>query len=166
MDILKRLFNKNTQPETQRPQIVDDATRKTIQHKVAGVAHYENNILSLARPNPLYTKSAKEIIKAKAYNQNIYMYSFLKCPVELVPEPLNPHDPNAIKVIIGEKHVGYIKAGSCKHILNLIKEHRIIKIDYEITGGDYINVWHDGADHKIEKGRLNYGIALFITESI
>ena len=40
--------------------------------------------------------------------------------VELVPEPDNPHDPNAIKVIMNGQHIGYVpkeKTADIKKIL-------------------------------------------------
>jgi len=164
MDILRNLFKKKPQPTPQQRHPATDG--KTTKHKIAGVTHYENNILTFARPEPLYNKSKKEIIAAKAYNQNIYKYTFVKCPVELVPEPTNPHDPNAVQVVIGGLLVGYIKAGSSKHILNLISANKITNLDYEITGGDFINVWFEADEPQIEKGHLNYGIKLYITERI
>ena len=44
---------------------------------------------------------------------------------QLVPEPENLYDSNAIKVLIDNYHIGYIKSGSCTHVLQLIKNDRI-----------------------------------------
>ena len=169
MNIFKNLLkHSETMPNPPAPRPVANnapaASSKAKKYKVAGVTHYEKSILKFAQPNPLYSKSAKEIIAAKQYNTNIYQYCFAAQATQLIPEPSNPHDPNAIKVIIGGEHVGYIKAGSCKHILNLIAENRIERIDSVIKGGKFINVWYDGSDQKIEKGNTNFGIEVLIME--
>lgn len=173
MNIFENLFknlihpNKPTPPQPNiqaapMPGVSPYYTTKN--YKVAGVTHYEKSILKFALGNPYYTKSAKEIIAAKLYNQNIYEYNFLLPQTELIPEPTNQYDPNAIKVVIGGVHVGYIKAGSCKHVLKLIAENRINKIDCSIMGGAYKRINFDGEDYKEEKGQNKYGIEISIAE--
>ena len=94
---------------------------KKHKHKIAGVAHYESNLLKLAFKNPAYSFTKKEIIAKRLYCKNLYEYSFAPKKTELLPDPTNPQDPNAIKVIIDGQHVGFIKSGSCGQILKLIK---------------------------------------------
>lgn len=38
--------------------------------------------------------------------------------LELIPEPDNPYDPNAIKVMKGEFHLGYVPAKLAAQIVN------------------------------------------------
>ena len=135
-------------------------------YKVAGVAHYEKSILKFAKTNPVYSTNSKDIIAAKLWNTNVYQYCFSVLKTELIPEPSNPYDPNAIKVVVDGIHIGYIKAGSCKHVLKLIAENRIEKIDCTIKGGKFINVWGDGVHvQQVEKGESKYSIQLSITEA-
>jgi hypothetical protein len=39
-----------------------------------------------------------------------------ECAAELVPEPDNPHDPFAVKVLIEGEHVGYLSRGNAKRL--------------------------------------------------
>lgn len=156
------------QPE-QATKDPDPATSetKTHMHKIAGVTQYEKNILKLAIENPEYRLNKKEIISRGLCETSIYQYKFSPEHTELIPEPTNQYDPNAIMVVIDGEHVGYIKAGSCSRILKLIKENRIEKVESKITGGAYktVNRWGDGKnDFEMEKERTNYGIKIYITE--
>jgi hypothetical protein len=90
-----------------------------------------------------------------------------------VPEPENPHDPKAIKVLVDGVHVGYIKAGSCAHIHKLIRENRIQKIVPRIVGGKYKELYcfdeYDrragrSAGYELEKDETTLGVRLEIAE--
>ena len=48
-------------------------------------------------------------------------------PVELVEEPTNKHDPNAIKVVVDGKHIGYVPAKYCKKVKDILHSHTIIE---------------------------------------
>lgn len=135
-------------------------------HKVTGVSHYTENILSLASENIDYSYGKREIIDNDLYGSRIYQYDFYITKTELIPEPTNPYDPNAIQVIMEGKLVGYIKAGSCRHILKLIKENRIEKITGEIYGGKYKLVIYDEEDNTYSyiTGSSEYGVRVSIEE--
>lgn len=170
--IIKELFNTpNTAPiqpqpmnrPLQTPIIQNVPIAKIIRHKVAGVTHYKENILCLALKNPQYSMTKKEMIAADL--SEVYEYNFKTRKTELIPEPTNPHDPNAIKVLIDGKHVGYIKKGSCKHILNLINQNRIEKIESTIGGGKYKTFdFNDEGDLILSRGQKEYHITVSITE--
>ena len=170
MNIFKNIFKQSAPESIQRnispaslPNVPDASKIKT--YKVAGITHYEKSILKFAQANAAYSMSAKDLLAAKLCNKNIYQFNFPQLQTELFPEPDNPQDPNAIKVIVGGVHVGYIKAGSCKHVLKLIAENRIEKIDCEIGGGKFIKIWGDGKEiQQIEKGTNKYYVHLSISE--
>ncbi len=133
-------------------------------YKIAGVTHYEKTILKFAQPNAAYSMNPKDLVAANACNQNIYQYYFPRMQTELIPDPTNPYDPNAIKVIVGGEFVGYIKAGSCKHVLKLIAENRIEKIDCEIGGGKYIRVYYEDGKILVDRDSNKYYVHLTIEE--
>ena len=111
------------------------ATAKT--YKVTGLQYYMENIMALASENIAYEWSKRDLIDAWMTDERVYQYDFSAKVAELVPEPDNPHDPKAIKVVVDGQHVGYIKAGSCAHLHKVIRENRIERIDCEISGGKY-----------------------------
>lgn len=151
------------QSQTLEPIEQDIVSSKIKKYKVAGVSHYKENVLSFASKNPQYSFTKKEMIASDL--PSIYEFNFKTGKTTLIPEPTNPHDPNAVKVIIDEKHVGYIKKGSCKHILNLLNQNRIEKIESEIGGGSYKTLELNGdGDLILEHGYKEYHIVVSITE--
>lgn len=177
MSILKNIFNQllNPTPTTSTPgnQSIptappanNSAPSTAKKHNVTGVSYYEKNLLKLAAINPAYSLNAKAIIVSNLADAPIYQYCFSPIKTELIPEPTNPHDPNAIKVIVDGEHVGYIKAGSCSRLLKLISENRIERIDCKISGGSFklLSICGDGGEYEIEKGKENYKINVFVTE--
>lgn len=134
-------------------------------YRVTGMQHYMDNIMSLSFENPDYDMTKQEIIDTCMTDEKIWKYDFHAAKTELVPEPDNPYDPNAVMVRVSGKLVGYIKAGSCKHILNLLKGERIKGIDCDIGGGPYKMVEEDeDGKYIITKGNTNFFVHLTIYE--
>lgn len=135
-------------------------------HKVTGMSHYIDNIMSLSLENNDYDLSKKELIEEGYENERVYQYEFYPIKTELIPEPDNPYDPNAIKVMVDNTHVGYIKSGSCSHILKVLKEDRIEKIECKIGGGKYKYIGYDEDEDKyyLEKDDAPFFVHLSIWE--
>lgn len=111
---------------------------------VAGVGFHEKEIEELGRENTDYDLSRSEIQDAGMENERIYRLEFDEMPVELIPEPENPEDPKAIKVVVGGTHVGYIKKGSTSRVRNLLAAGG--KVTAEIQGGEYKILYVDDED--------------------
>ncbi len=114
-------------------------------YRVIGTAACEHRILALAELNPMYSSS-----KTKMYQQNIdeiYKYVFHPKRIELIPDPDNPYNPQSVMVVIDEQHVGYVKDGSCAHVLNVLRDDRIRRIQAEISGGPHKYLEDNGADY-------------------
>lgn len=152
------------------PDLSTVADTKIKKYKVAGVTHYEGNILNLAYENPDYDMNKRDLIDAGMTDEKVWKYEFNPSEVELVPEPDNPNDPNAIKVLVDGEHVGYIKSGSCAHIRKILKNNGIQNIDCIIGGGPYKLLYEDYDYEKdkdvyvLEKGDVNLFVHLEITE--
>lgn len=136
-------------------------------HKVAGVSFHQENIKSLAVENEEYSYTKKELIDSDLVDERIYKYEFYPTKTELIPEPNNPHDPNAVKVVVDGEHIGYIKAGSAPHVLKLLKENRIKKIDCEISGGPYKYLEYDSDEdtYSLEKEDGDFYARVTITKT-
>ena len=106
-------------------------------HKVAGTTYHLDAIMELAEDNPDYDMTQREIIDAGMEEQRIYQYTFPDSPVELVDDPDNEQDPNAIKVLVAGQHIGYIKRGSTGRIHKLQRSGRVLGVTAEIYGGRY-----------------------------
>lgn len=143
---------------------VDNFVTKT--YHVAGTSFRIDDIMKLACKNFDYDYSKKELKENCLYNERIYQYDFYSTKTELIPEPSNPQDPNAIKVIVDGIHIGYIKAGSCSHVLKLLRENRIKKIECTICGGKYKYLSYDEFEdiYDLEKNDIPIFAQLSISE--
>lgn len=110
---------------------------KVEHHNVTGTSFRREALLSLGVENDDYTKTKRELIEDDIIGERVYKTDFYANRVELVPEPDNPHDPNAIKVVVDGQHIGYIKKGSCAHVRNLLENDAIRAMRCEIKGGRY-----------------------------
>ena len=159
MGLFDRLFSRK-QEEPQKPVAPAKAPgTKTVSHKVAGTSYRQEALQAMGEKNPDFALTKKELLKRWPEGVTVYEYNFNPQKAELVPEPENPHDPKAIKVLIDGVHVGYIKAGSCAHIHKLLQENRIQSIKPSIIGGKYKAVYE-----YVGKDETTIGVRLDITE--
>ncbi len=134
-------------------------TKETI--KVVGTSFYKDKIEELGDENDNYTLTKKGIIDAGLEDERIYQYDFCPGKVELVPDPENEHDKNAIKVIVGGYQIGHIPAAKCAHVLGLLTANKIRKVDAEIYGGNY--KYYDSDEEKLEKHEQDFGAKLTLS---
>ena len=119
------------------PAKAEDPPKKTENHRIAGISFHQKEIMQkFAVENEDYNLSKKEMIAAGLIGVNVFQYDFDAINTELVPEPTNPEDPKAIKVVVDGVHIGYIKKGSCAHVRKLMDSGSIEKIDIVIKGGN------------------------------
>lgn len=135
-DLLKGTEQTNA-PTTPWPVQSAPAPSNVERHKVAGISYRTEELLSLGLENYDYDLSKEQLIEAGLTDERVYRMDFYPDTCELIPEPENPEDPKAIKVVVDGVHIGYIKQGSCAHIHKLLREDRIEDIDCEISGGSY-----------------------------
>lgn len=158
------------QAEEQPATAASVETVKT--YKVAGVTHYEKNIMHFAEENEVYSYTKKELVDSWTGldEEKIWKYEFSTPTIELVPEPDNAYDPNAIKVMADGLHVGYIKAEDCAHLLKCIREQRISRISCWIGGGPYklliedYDIDKDKQVFTLERDKINLFVHLSVTE--
>ncbi len=113
-------------------------------HRVSGTTYHLDGFRQLEKDNPSYDLSSKELLDSGMFNVRIYEKDYPYSKIELVPEPDNEHDHNAIAVVINNAKVGYIKSGSCSHVKKLISENKIKKINANIGNGKYKVVFDSG----------------------
>ena len=126
-----------------------------------GVTYYENNIHQLACLNSEWEKAAATIVKEGKAGKRIFKNNYINRPVELIAEPGNPHDPNAVAVHFAGKLVGYISREENQRVRAILEEREIVSLSGFIGGGAYKIVREDGQTFSDEKGfsvsvRINY----------
>lgn len=110
---------------------------------VRGESFYEESFNELRYKNYEYDYSKKEIIEEGLDGHRIYQYEFDPVNVELIDEPDNPKDPNAIAVYVCGHQIGYVPHGSTAHIRNVREKYGIQRITAEMGGGKYKIVFED-----------------------
>lgn len=118
-----------------RPVAKAPADVKTF--NVVGANYRMDEVMALAVKNEAYNYTKKQLVDEDIIERRIYEYEFFPHKFELIPEPTNPQDPNAIMVVADGHHVGYIKEGACAQVRNLINSGRIESITGKIYGGKY-----------------------------
>ena len=157
-----------TPPEEAKPRRASAKVQpvgKEETHKVAGVSFRQDAIKALGVKNPDYAKTKRVLQDEGLVDEWVYEYDFAPQKVELQPEPDNPHDPKAIKVVVDGTLIGYIKAGSCAHIHKLLREDRILRIACFIGGGKRKMIIEDEDDGKrvLEQDEIPFMARLTIT---
>lgn len=132
----------------------EQSTDRITTYEVKGVFNYEKDIFNhLMEENPEYEYSKRDLIDACIVGDPVYKWVPEQLPATLVPEPENPYDPNAIKVMVGDILIGYIPKGKTAEVKNLMDEGRLLNVSYEITGGKYKLVTED---YDPEKDKSTY----------
>lgn len=134
-------------------------------YKVTGVSHYTDAFDNMAAENPDYDLDEQELIDSGLIGQRVWQYEFYPEVVEVIPEPTNFHDPNAIKVVVDDELIGYIKAGSCAHLNRIISEGKLGRITCIMGGGPYKYISEDeDGDYNMDEGESRYFAELHIEE--
>ena len=157
----------------------EEIVQKTVEKilfRVAGVTKYKKAVKEacnqIAEDNgiPEYAKyysnlSTKELREElEEYGLKVFKYQDLDFfNIELVPEVDNKYDPNAIKVLIFNNHVGYVPATIAKTIRKYFdnKKYNFV-IEGEIKGGPY-KEWDDLNDKVITNNDLDIGFEIYLS---
>ena len=130
--------------------------------KVAGISFHEKEIIDgLASENDDYDMTKKEIVDAYMTDESIYKYTFSIDDVQLEPEPDNPHDPNAIKVIVDGVFIGHVPAKSTKRVKQILSKSP--EIMCEVYGGPSKIVFDEGdGTYTMKKSDHNFGAEVIL----
>lgn len=133
MGLIKGLANIliNHAPQKHDGELVKEDFR------VSGVSFYGENIKMLSCCNPDWKCTAAQIVAKGKAGQKIYRYNYVYKPVKLDPEPKNPQDKNAIRVIIAGEKVGYISRDDNIHVRKILRDRDVKYISAFIGGGQY-----------------------------
>lgn len=128
---------------------------------VAGLFYHMDEFMELAEDNPYYSTKKADLIEDFLEDEYVFKYDFSPALVELIPEPDNEHDPNAVAVYADDRRIGYIKAGNCSHVKKLLASGSVQKIDLDVWGGPY--VYLDTDENRLEKGERDYKVKVVVT---
>lgn len=118
--------------------------------RVAGTYYREKDIYEIMEENDDYHLGKKAIIDADMVGDMIYKYEIADLDADLIAEPDNPHDPNAIKVVVNDIIVGYVPKEKTNEVKSLIESGTVMGVICNIYGGPY-KVLED-ANEAVERG--------------
>ena len=125
------------------PEIEDRTLIEESFHAV-GVSYYENNIRKLACSNPDWKLSAAQLLDNGKAGKRVFKHNYINKPVKLIEEIDNPHDENAVAVVIAGELVGYISREDNIHVKDILQNHEIKALSGFIGGGEYKIIDEDG----------------------
>ncbi len=135
-DTLDRFIKENEFSEKNVSQ-TGVATSFQETFEVPGAYYHRTSIAKVANLNPDWRKTCKTLVKAGKVNKKIYRFERTTKAAELVEEPDNRHDKNAVMVKIDGETVGYISTEENLHVKDILKNKQVEEISATITGGEY-----------------------------
>ena len=123
---------------------------KSYKFKVAGLSYHLDDLWSLEQPNDDYDMAKRAIIEDGLEDEKIYKTFWMIGKTELIPDPDNEYDPNAIKVLMDGKLVGYVPKDETAEVKKLLDSGLIKHIASDVTGGNY-KIVH--SDYDLEKDK-------------
>lgn len=108
--------------------------------------------------------SDEDILEEMDYDEYYYEYGSVfitSNDIKLKEEPDNPHDPNAIMVLLDNKHIGYVPRIITNKVSPILKNKDGYDISATIVGGNckYIDYYTD----EIVKEKLDLGVSVYIS---
>lgn len=168
LDFLSKLFKaRETSPEPEKVQEVKEAPETPVveqkwnyklqiydtplygcEQKLyhgAGMTHYMDALMELAVENGDYTCTKREFKKFLIINRRVYQHKFNPTKLDLVAEPENIHDKNAVKIILDDRHVGYIRSDETEGLVDLYNSDLVKRVQVVVEGGKYKILLGDGS---------------------
>lgn len=170
-------------PEVEEPKPIEKAPKVVLQpeelapiepkyqyygFKVAGISYREKDIIDqIMMENDDYNLSKRELVELGLTDERIYRYIGAPSDIELISEPDNPHDDNAIKVIADGLHIGYVPAEKTGKVKMILTTKEVITIACDMYGGQYKVITEDYNDsgkevYTVEKDKTNIGAEIAI----
>ena len=167
---IRNKIKVDEKPENTAKQATTD---KITPYPVKGVFAHEKDIFhNLMEINPEFSYTKKELIENCVAGFPVYKWIPKELPAELIPEPDNKYDPNAVRVVYGGITIGHIPRESCLDVLAVINEGRLLNVAVEITGGnfklleeDYDPV-KDKSKYELETGYAEVAAKVYVKERL
>lgn len=118
-------------------QIKDDADLIREEYPVRGVSFREDAFLEIAEECDNWRISKKSAIAEDMEGEEIFRFEFDPRTASLEAEDDNAVDPNAVAVYADTEHIGYIPRASAKHVRDILKRGKDLKVSVEMGGGPF-----------------------------
>lgn len=143
-------------PQVPKPQEIHEPQRKRLLFNVAGLYYHEDALIEAATENKYYDMDDKDLVATG--KKKVYAYYF-RGDLVFEEEPTNRYDKNAVKIILNDRHIGYVPSEFAEKMKKLLANHSIIKVEYKISGGDYKEIWNG----KVEEYESDFKSNVIVT---
>lgn len=126
-----------------------------VESHVAGTSYYNEAISKSMQSNSYYKLPDDKLIKLG--RERVYKYFPLHENVTLVPEPTNPHDKNAVMVMLNHSLIGYIPREDAPFVCKLIASNSLLSAKVDILGGN-VKTIRSNEDVVIEKNSFHVNL--------
>lgn len=137
----------------------------------AGMEHHLDDLMALATENADYTCTKWELKKFLLINERVFQFKFTPKEIDLVPDPENKYDANAVKIFLDGHMVAYVRKEEAPGAADLFNSEKVKRVQVSITGGPYKillgrGAYFDGSepitDFELEKDTAPYSIKIFL----
>ena len=156
----KKAVADPVQPSVKEPEIIEETTKKTVvtspieqpakeyRFYVAGISYREKDIIdNILIEDDIYNMSKSELEELGYEDEDvIYKYEIATESAQLIPEPNNEYDPNAIKVVVDSIHVGYVPRDETDAVSKVL-EKDVISITCKFANGPSKVIHEDFEDY-------------------
>lgn len=122
------------------------AQPKSATFDVTGLYYYRSELALIRSETSDWSKTAAQIFERKGRGAvKAWHYRYPHSPVELRPEPDNPHDKNAVGVYFAGKQIGHVPKEHSTEAAAILSRHSVQSITGRIVGGEYKQFYTDGS---------------------
>lgn len=172
-DVLDSMLNYITEYQQNNKEVNIITDNENFDFNVSGTSFRQDTIRFIVDYIPNINDYISETYISKFskleedYMLNTKIYKYEDVPIfhiDFETEPENPHDCNAVKVLLGTneyslEHVGYVPRDINKRFAEVIMSNGSLEVECYINGGDYKIVFDD---ENIKTGHDDYFISMKI----
>lgn len=152
--LLKKLLGKKEQeqPAAKAP----DPFSYPFSFLAVTFGRHEKDLTSLAERTPAFQLSDEDFIKRYKSDRKVYQFKFKEMRAELVPEPTNKYDPNAIMIVVDGLVISYVPRAMTETV------RRRMTRPYRVTVKPRGGPWKRNVDGLVEIGMAEFKVNVVI----
>lgn len=117
---------------------------------------HKRAITSVCRRVPAFQQSDEEFLRKHSSDRRVWQFKFTDAAGELVPEPTNEADPNAITVVVAGQTVGYVPREQTAAVCSLMRQ------PHEVTVSIHGGPWKRNNGGLVEVGEYDFDVDVTI----
>lgn len=119
---------------------------------------HEKALIKICERNKGFQLSDEDFIARYKPGIKVFQYVFTDRPAQLVPEPTNKADPNAVQVIVEGQQIGYVPKEELPIVWQYLRRYSSASV--VIYGGP----WKQNVDGLVEVGKNKFAIDVEVRE--